>query len=352
MDVKLYTGNGSTQTISGLGFESDLIWIKNRSNALGFNHVLQDSLRGFTTGKKLSSNLTTAEGGTNLTDDFGYVSGVSSTGFSLTKSGTGSYDYFQTNGLNDTYVAWAWDAGSSTVTNTAGSISSQVRANASAGFSIVTYTGNGTTGTVGHGLGVAPGMVIIKSRSDGAANWTVWHSGLTNGYYIYLNTTGAQTNTSASQFFGNTSTTVNPSSTVITLGGANAVNNSSPATYVAYCFAPVAGYSSFGSYTGNGSSDGPFVYTGFRPKYVLVKGSSAVSDWWVNDSVRSAYNQTASNLVLNGSAEEYTGNDFNSIDILSNGFKMRNTNTSSNQNSTTYIYAAFAESPFQYARAR
>jgi hypothetical protein len=322
-DVKLWTGNSSTQSISNINFSPDFVWIKCRNSSVP-SHCLFDTIRGATKG--LHSNETVAEWTAAST-----LTAFNSDGFSLGNDGF----------VNDsarTYAAWAWDAGSSTVTNTQGSISSQVRANASAGFSVVTYTGNGTTGTVGHGLGVAPGMVIIKSRSDGAANWTVWHSGLTNGYYIYLNTTGAQTNTSASQFFGNTSTTVNPSSTVITLGGANAVNNSSPATYVAYCFAPVAGYSAFGSYTGNGTTNRNFIYTGFTPRTLIVKRTSSSGTNWRIIVPGQVF------LSPNTADSEYASLP-GPIQALANGFEIFG-GADINDASQTYIYAAFAESPF------
>jgi hypothetical protein len=339
MDVKLYTGNGSTQTISGLGFSPDLVWVKGRSTSA--RNRLFNVLSGVQ--KELYSDLTNAEG----TDANG-IQSFDSAGFTL-----GSND---ANMLNTTYVGWCWDAGSSTVTNTQGSISSQVRANASAGFSIVTYTGNGTNGaTVGHGLGVHADLIIVKNRSA-AADWPVSlftsaELGMAWSHVMFLNKTDAQTDSPAGGKIRSGSS--NTTTFECVTGSSNAVNvNTLSNDYVAYCFSAVAGYSAFGSYTGNGSTDGPFVYTGFKPKYVLVKGSSAVSDWWVNDSARSTYNQTANNLVPNSSAAEYTANDFNSIDILSNGFKMRNTNSSSNANGSTYIYAAFAEHPFQFSRAR
>jgi hypothetical protein len=319
MDVALYTGTGANLAVSGLGFSPDFIWTKARSAV--DNHILVDQIRGV--GNILLSNSTQAESA--------YSAFVSFDSNGFTKAAAESVN-------GRTYAAWTWDAGSSTVTNTQGSISSQVRANASAGFSVVTYTGNGTTGTVGHGLGVAPGMVIIKSRSDGAANWTVWHSGLTNGYYIYLNTTGAQTNTSASQFFGNTSTTVNPSSTVITLGGANAVNNSSPATYVAYCFAPVAGYSAFGSYTGNGTTNRNFIYTGFTPRTLIVKRTSSSGTNWRIIVPGQVF------LSPNTADSEYASLP-GPIQALANGFEIFG-GADINDASQTYIYAAFAESPF------
>jgi len=335
-DAKLYTGNGSTQTISGLGFSPDFVWLKARNNS--FVHGLFDTVRGAS--RFLVSNSTVAE---LVNEVDGFLSAFNSDGFTLS-AGTNSSNTFNSNA--GTQVAWCWDAGSSTVTNTQGSITSQVRANASAGFSIATFTGpTSGTSTVGHGLNIAPGLIITKVRNLTGGGWVVYHSSIGATGSLALNSTAA-TDTNIG-YYNNTA----PTSSVFSLGSFYAISPT-PYDFLAYCFAPVAGYSSFGSYTGNGSTDGPFVYTGFRPKFVLVKGSSTVSEWWINDSVRSAYNQTANNLVPNSSAAEYTANDFNSIDILSNGFKMRNTNNSSNANGNTYIYAAFAESPFQFSRAR
>jgi hypothetical protein len=218
-----------------------------------------------------------------------------------------------------------------------------VRANATAGFSIVTYTGTSSNGTVGHGLGVAPGLIFVKARSTTSA-WQTYHVSTGKDYTLQLNNTNAQTN--VSNFWGSTT----PSSTVFgTLTGYD--NNISGATMVAYCFAPVVGYSSFGSYTGNGSTDGPFVYTGFRPAFVMLKVSAGASaNWTIVDSKRDTYNVAKTRLFPSDSQAENTGAD--NIDILSNGFKLRVTEDGANGNTRTYIYAAFAESPFNYARAR
>jgi len=245
-------------------------------------------------------------------------------------------------GYNDnavTHAAWCWDAGSSTVTNTAGSISSQVRANASAGFSIVTYTGNGNSAsTVGHGLGVAPPLVIAKSRSA-SDSWVVYTNIIDGSNdYLLLNSTAAKVDSSHSS---PTSTVFNPS---LTMGPS--------VTCVAYCFAPVSGYSSFGSYTGNGSTDGPFVYTGFRPRWIMVKRSSSDAsggNWIIKDALRYGYNDNVRNLYANLSAAEES---FYSFDILSNGFKIRSADVDINKSTGTYVYFAVAENPFQYARAR
>jgi hypothetical protein len=329
MDVKLYTGNGGTQTISGLNMSPDLVWVKSRDEAN--THNLYDIVRG--TGKELVSNTTAAEASY----------GNSLTSFDSTGFGLGSASWM--NGSSKSYVAWTWDAGSSTVTNTQGSISSQVRANASAGFSVVTYTGNGSSSqTVGHGLGAKPGLIIVKSRSNGTWNWGVYHSSLTGSTpLLALNGTGAANN------LYNAFNPANNTSSVFGIGNEVTTNESS-GTYVAYCWAPLVGYSSMGSYVGNGSSDGPFVYTGFRPRWVLIKRSdTAGANWYLLDSARNTYNVTNSLLRPNLSDAEVSAVP---IDFLSNGFKPRDTDAGSNASGGTYIYAAFAESPFQYARAR
>jgi hypothetical protein len=338
--VALYTGNGSTQTISGLNFSPDFVWIKARSNS-GYQHVLQDIVRG--AGKSLFSSLTSQEIG-NAGD---LVGAFNSDGFSVNNNYNGGTAP-ETNGNAATYVAWTWDAGTSTVTNTQGSITSQVRANASAGFSVVTYTGNDTSGaSFGHGLGVAPHMVIVKTRGV-VAGWMVWHrsASASNDHFLILNQTSA-VSTNSAYFQGVSSTTV-------TVGGSDNTNSSTSPGLVAYCFASVAGYSAFGSYTGNGSADGPFVYTGFRPRYVLLKCSSAgdsAKDWFVHDGVRDTYNLAQKSLNPNRSVAELDNASYG-IDLLSNGFKIRTTSTGWNGSAETYIYAAFAENPFQYARAR
>jgi hypothetical protein len=342
MDVLLWSGNSTKpRTFSGLNFDPDLIWVKARSDT--YNHWLQDSVRGFTTGKKLRPNGTDTEGTGEALDAYGYVSGSSSTGFTIDGTGTTS-QLGQSNLSGQTYVGWIWDAGSSTVTNTAGSITSQVRANASAGFSVVTYTGTGANATVGHGLGVAPSMVIIKSRSFSQV-WVVGHSSIGFGNYLLLNATDASA--AGSNVFNSTA----PTSTVFSLGTGTG-GNQSAATYVSYCFAPVAGYSAMGSYVGNGSSDGSFVYTGFRSRWVMIKRYDGAGNWVLIDTARSSYNTTTQQLFPNSSDAEYS-NSGEALDILSNGFKPRSgTSGHHNFSGYQYLYIAFAESPFQYARAR
>jgi hypothetical protein len=321
MDVVTYTGNGSTQTISGLEFSPDLVWIKQRSSTEW--HVLTDSVRG--NQKTLFSNSTTTEDTT-------------ARGVSLQSSGFDLTDWTAVNASAASYAGWCWDAGSTTVTNTNGSITSSVRANPSAGFSIVTYTSNGTNGTsVGHGLNVKPALVIQKNRTS-TSDWLVLTQ-LIDGSddYLLLNSAAGAATAAA----GMTSTT---------FGSWDRPNGNS---MVAYCFAPVAGYSAFGSYTGNGSTDGPFVYLGFRPRFLLWKSSSystGDTNWVMFDSARSPYNRTVLHLRADLSAAEASGSEY--IDLCSNGFKLRYTDANNNANGQTYVYAAFAENPFSVARAR
>jgi hypothetical protein len=281
----------------------------------------------------LFSNDTNAE---NTNTDT--LTAFNSNGFSVGTNGN-----VNTNAIN--IIGWQWKAGGTAVSNTAGTITSQVSANTTAGFSVVTYTGNKTaTQTVGHGLGVAPSMIILKSRSDGALNWYVYHSALGYTYRTFLNLTNAASNTSSSTVWATA-----PTSTVFGIGDSDGVN-ASAGTYVAYCFAAVAGYSAFGSYTGNGSADGPFVYLGFRPRFVMFKDATAAGGYWeIHDTSRSTYNATTARLWPNVSSAEATGAD---IDFLSNGFKIRTTDGTINNSGSTVIYMAFAESPFKFANAR
>jgi hypothetical protein len=337
MDVALYTGNGSTQTISGLNFSPDFVWMKRRNSVV--SNALYDIVRGVK--KYLNSDGT----GSDYEPASGGVTAFNSDGFTVVEQGG-----VQINASGASMVAWTWDAGSSTVTNTEGSITSSVRANASAGFSVVTYTGTGATATVGHGLGVAPGFIIIKRR-DGVVDWVNYHSALGPGKYLQLNLTSAATTSSGYWGTVNSSTFGLPSFST---------PNASGGTYVAYCFAPVAGYSSFGSYLSNASSDGPFVYTGFRSRWLMIKlaTSESTRNWIIIDAARNTYNAVNNKLAANSSASEndagVTGDGTaNLVDFLSNGFKLRTGNGDTNGLAGyTYIWAAFAESPFQYARAR
>jgi hypothetical protein len=330
MDATTYTGNGSTQTITNAGaFKPDFLWIKTRS-AIS-DHFAFNSVAG--SNKYLIPNSPGAETTAALITSF------NSNGFSLSSD----------NGVNlnsATFIGWQWQAGQGTnTTNTAGSITSTVSVNTTAGFSIVTYTGTGANATVGHGLGVAPRFIIIKKRNDvvsSTVDWRGYHASLGSTAAFGLNlTTTPDTNAA---YFNNT----NPTPSVFTLGNGLAVNISA-GTYVAYCWAEIAGFSKFGSYTGNGSTDGPFVYTGFRPKFVLIKNTSSTYSWWLVDTARNPINLAQNTLAPNSSAAESANEG---IDILSNGFKARANGQNTNNNGSNYIYAAFAENPFKNANAR
>jgi len=331
MAATLYTGNltgqSITNTASGASFQPDLVWVKSRSAAT--DNKLTDSVRGAT--KALISNSSAAE-----TTDLTGVTAINSNGFTV-----GVSTVYNNTGV--TYVGWQWKAGGTSASNTNGSITSTVSVGATQGFSVVTYTGTGANATVGHGLGVAPSMIIIKARVT-AFNWAVWHTSLGGGdNALQLNSTNGVT--SAFDYWNGANT-----SSVFTLGTDFGVNKSAE-TYVAYCFAAVAGYSAFGSYTGNGSADGAFVYTGFRPRWIMIK-STGVEDWIVHDTSRNPYN--ASNLVIypNSAQAEDNNPTYRLIDILSNGFKMRSSQGQENGSGITYVYAAFGENPLKYANAR
>ena len=328
-----YTGTGVARsvanTVNGVSFAPDFVWIKDRTTA--YSHVLFDTIRG--AGNYLISNGTLAE----LTDT-NYMSAFTSTGFSVGTSAV-------SNGNTEAYVGWQWKGGGTAVTNTSGSITSQVNANPSAGFSVVTYTGNGSAGaTFGHGLGVAPRMVIIKDRTSGANEWQVYHAAIGNTGTLFLNTTNSTFTNIV--YWNNTS----PTSTTVTLGSGVRANTNTN-NYVAYCFSEIAGYSKFGSYTGNGSTDGTFVYLGFRPRWIMFKQTNAAANWYIFDTSRNTYNVVQNTLYPNLSNAEATSASYY-MDYLSNGFKQRNTFAEFNASGATYIYAAFAESPFNYSLAR
>jgi hypothetical protein len=332
MVATLYTGNGGTQTITNAsGLRPDLVWFKERSS--NSSNWLFDTIRGIY--NRLSSNETTAEG--NQTNS---LTAFNSNGFSVGSDVAG-------NESGQTYVAWQWIANASTVTNTSGTISSQVRVNTTSGFSIVTYTGTGANATVGHGLGVAPKMVIVKIRNVGGGSWATWHTSIPNTQYLLLDSTAGVA--TAAPMWNSTT----PTSTVFSIGTNGNVNNPGN-TMVAYLWAEIAGFSKFGSYTGNGSADGVFVYTGFRPKYLMVKSSSAVGNWPIVDTSRNTYNVTNLSIDANNFDAEQTGtaSTMPTMDLLSNGFKLRTTSAGGNGSGVTYIYMAFAENPFKNANAR
>ena len=331
MDVLLHNGNGGSQSITGLNFAPDFWWVKSRN--LSGSHCLFDQIRG--ANSSLFSELTLGENN-NWTGQSFNSNGVTA---------DAAYSY-QTNGSGYTFVDWFWKANGAGSSNTQGSITSTVSANTTSGFSVVTYTGNGTSGaTVGHGLGVAPSMYIVKTRST-TESWITYHISIGATNYLALNLT--QASSAATAAWNNTA----PTSTVFSLGNAGSTNGSGN-TFVAYCFAQVAGYSAFGSYTGNGSSDGTFVFTGFRPRFVMTKRTDSTSNWWMIDTARSTYNQMADVLLADSSGAEFaSGTGWPGIDYLSNGFKLRGSASGINASGGTYIYMAFAENPFKYANAR
>ena len=334
MDATLYTGDGTTgRTITNDGsFQPDFVWIKSRSNAL--NNNVYDSNRGAPL--ELSTNLTSA-------DSSGDLTAFNTTGFTINQ--TAGYEI---NHSGYTYVGWQWQAGqNANTTNTSGSITSQVNANPTAGFSIVTWTGTGAAGTIGHGLGVTPSMVIVKNRTTAATNWTVWFTGYASTEYLLLNLTDAKQTNGSTLIWSGT-----PTSSIVQLGTSSQTNGSGNGL-VAYCWTPIPGFSQFGSYTGNGSADGPFVYLGFRPKFILVKQTNTSGQGWVlYDSSRNLYNLTNASLAANSSGAEVSPDSTNNYDLLSNGFKARNSGLATNTSGGTYIYAAWAENPFKYSLAR
>ena len=322
----LYTGNGGTNSISSLDFQPDWLWIKCRSDANGSN--IFDALRGT---NSLHSDTTGAEAD-RASDGF---TSLDNDGFTLNGSGSGG----SINVSSRTYAAWNWKAGGSASSNTDGSITSSVSANTTAGFSIVSYTGTGATATIGHGLGSAPKMVIVKQRST-TRNWVVMHSGIGFTKYLYLDSNQAS---NTGNFFNDT----DPSSTVFNVVNDGGVNASS-GTYIAYCFAPKKGYSKFGSYTGNGNADGAFVYTGFKPAWLMVKKTADVAEsWFMYDNKREDHAGNDRYYALRAdknSAENQTYGDNWQVDFLSNGFKWRT--NAGHLNSGSFIYMCFAESPF------
>ena len=328
----LYTGNATTNAITGVGFQPDFVWCKNRPSIL--YHGLYDAVRGTGTTKGLSSNSTEAEG---ANANYINLTSFNSDGFTL----GATVNTNQINKSGENHVAWNWLGANTTASNTSGSITSTVSANTTSGFSIVSYTGTGSVATVGHGLGVTPACFITKCRSNASTAWGMYHKSVGNTAFMELDGTAAkQTNIA---YFNNTS----PTSSVFTIG-TDTINNGSGYTFIAYCFAEIKGFSKFGSYTGNGSADGTFVYTGFKPAYVMTKCSStggAGYNWQVWDNKRNTYNAVDTQLRPNTTEADNTDVSY-SMDFVSNGFKMRGTSTNQNGSGATYIYMAFAENPF------
>ena len=326
-NVVTYTGDGNTgRAVTGVGFQPDFVWIKRRDGADG--HIINDSVRGVAKNLFPFSNI--AENTT------AYLSSIDVDGFTLDIVANA------TNASGASYVAWCWKAGGTAVSNTDGSITSQVSANVDAGFSIVGYTGNSTSGaTIGHGLNSAPEVVIAKTRTT-TANWHVYTKETGAANVLLLDSTAALYTGNAT-WWNNT----DPNSTVVTLGNGSGTNSSS--AMIAYCFHSVESFSKFGSYVGNGSANGPFVYTGFRPAFVMIKRTDSSDEWAMHDSARPSYNPANLRLLANGSGAELSTQP---IDLTANGFKVRSTAPSHNASGGTYIYMAFAEAPFKNAVAR
>ncbi len=332
--VQLYTGNAGTQTITfddtDTDMQPDLIWIKCRG--ANENNVISDSVRG---DSGASSGFYTLH--TNTTDtEYGgggneYVSGITSDGFSV-----GNND--QVN-VAQPFVAWCWKANGSGSSNTAGSINTTATsANTTAGFSIVTWTGDeNSSATLGHGLGAVPKMIITKGRTY-ASSWATYHNKITADYWLQMCETDAAADVAT--IWNDTE----PTSTLFTVGSSNQVNDDY--NYVAYVFAEKQGFSKFGKYTGNNNADGPFIYTGFKPAWLMVKATDTGQSWSIVDTKRNTYNQTSKTLFANNNSAEQDSTANSSFDILSNGFKPRMADADVNGNGNTYIYMAFAESPF------
>ena len=322
----LYTGNsGSNRGITGVGFQPDWVWLKTRSKAN--SHILIDSVRGQ---ERLRSNTTGGE--VDVSSEF--IS-FDTDGFTVTENAAN-----EMNNNSTTYANWNWKAGTS-FTNDAsstgiGSIDSTGSVNTDAGFSICSFTGTGSNGTVKHGLSTAPKMIIFKNRPQ-AEGWIVYHQAISNTHFLTLNTTGVAVDNAT--MFNDTS----PTSSVFSVGSNHGTNGPSHAM-IAYCFADVKGYSKFGSYTGNGNADGTFVYTGFKVGWLMIKRTTAVDTWHLVDNKRDPHNMVEQNQSPDTAyADNANAVDF---DFLSNGFKLRNNDNNGNNSGDTYIYMCFAENPF------
>jgi hypothetical protein len=328
MNTKLYTGNGSTQSITGVNFQPDMIWQKERSS--NSYHVLTDAVRGNT--KQLFPNDASGDATSSL-----YITSFDSDGF-----GQGQNN--DTNQSGQTYASWNWKAGTAVSGNTSGSGTYKTytgSVNTTSGFSIIKYVGNGTAGhTIPHHLGAVPKMIIMKrinaaGGSAGLDAWQVYHQALGNTKRLVLNSTGGED--ASTTYFNDTT----PTSSVFTLGTGPAGNNTDYG-YIAYCFADIQGYSKFGSYTGNGNNDGPFVYTGFKPAWIMIKiATGNTNNWMMYDNQRSLFNLTDKTIEANNNGAEGTSLG---IDMLSNGFKTRVTGNGTNLSGSTYIYMAFGQS--------
>ena len=323
----IYTGDGGSNRSVTVDFQPDWVWIKERNGTN--DQTIFDSVRGAT--KRLRANATEAED-----TQANQLKSFDSDGFTL-----GSLSAVNSNGQN--YVSWNWLAGGSASSNSDGSITSSVSASTTSGFSIVSWTGTGSTGTLGHGLGVTPQMIIVKKRDTSGTDWITFGSvlgGTVGSEFIKLNFVNAKTTGLNTSWFNQTA----PTSSVFTVGTQSDLNGSS-ATYIAYCFVEKKGYSKIGSFTGNGDNDGPFVYTGFRPAWIISKrtDNSSGGEWNILDNKRDTFNVADAKLEANNSDAEESDEMY---DILSNGFKITKGDGNINASGGTYIFMAFAESPF------
>jgi hypothetical protein len=349
-DATTYTGTGSALSVTNGGFQPDWVWMKSRTSGGSpyTNHVVIDSVRGAGTYgyKNLNPNLT--DGDYDPSSGNAAVTALNSNGFTL-----GGNANVNTNTM--TAVAWQWKASNAAaVTNTTGTISSQVSANPTAGFSIVAWTGNGVnSATVGHGLGAVPAMIICKERS-GTDYWHVKHKSTATNTNLFLNQSLASTSAASvgdGVLADLTSNTTFGFATAGSPGNVVAVNENG-VTNIAYCWAEIPGYSSFGTYTGTGSADGPFVYLGFRPAFLMIKRTNSGDSWFMYDNKREPFNANDSYINANTDSAEDTNNNTIPIDFVSNGFKIRGTSTGINGSGSTYIYMAFAEAPFKFSNGR
>ena len=318
--TKLYTGNGSTQSITGVGFQPDFCWNKNRSSAT--SHQLFDSVRGAT--KRIYSDSTAAED-TNTNS----LTSFDSDGFSV---GSGS----SANGNGNNIVSWNWRASGSTASNSSGSINSTVSVNTTAGFSIVTWAGTNAQATIGHGLGVAPSLIIVKNRTS-AVNWLAYFKPLGANKYLEFNLTNGS-GTSNTEW-GNTA----PTSTVFTVGNTGSTNTYG-ANYVAYCFAEKVGYSKVGKYIGNNNANGTSIYTGFAPKFILLKKDGGDGWWLVDDKQANPLPNPNTQMIVSNTNATDNNSVSPFIDIYSNGFKLRSTWSGVNGNGSDYVYYAVGQS--------
>ena len=322
-NTKLYTGNGSVRTETGVGFQPDLTWIKDRTGTNA--HTLTDAVRGVN--YQIYSNLTNAQ-----TNASGYLTAFASDGFTLGTDGA-------VNQNSSNYASWNWKAGNSSgSSNSDGSITSTVSANTTAGFSIVKYTGtgSGSNSTVGHGLGAKPAMIMVKNLGS-TGNWVVWHKNLASQTNNYLRLDTDQAPGTTTNYWNNAA----PTNQVFGVSPDGYNNNKNGENIIAYCFAEKTGYSKFGSYTGNGNVDGTFIYTGFAPAFVMTKRTDNTSDWLICDNKRPGYNVINKKLFPNQTQAE---DSYDSFDFVSNGFKIRSSGSGHNASGGTFVYMAFGQS--------